>query len=126
MTKLSALLVAVTVLAAACSSGDTSEQIEGVWEESTNAVVLGLDEGGQYEVAQDPDLAEPFEWGNYTFDGETLTMNAAPDSDYCENSSITWTVEFSDDGEQADVTFVEDSCTGAPRAQDMIWIRQSS
>ena len=120
------LVVVFAVLAAACSSSDASEQIEGVWEDTTNGVYTGMNEDGQYQVAENLELAPPFEWGDYAFDGETLTTNATPDSINCPDTSITWTVEFSDDGDEARLTFVEDSCVGSPRAQDLIWLRQSS
>jgi len=71
-------------------------------------------------------LTHPFELGDYTFDGETLTMNTASDSLNCPDTSVTWTVALSDDGDQADLTFVEDSCVGADRSRDLAWIRQPS
>ena len=81
---------------------------------------------GQFKVADNEALSDPFEWGDYTFDGETLTMNTDSDAVYCADTSITSTVAFSDDGDQADLTFVEDSCVGSPRSADLVWIRQSS
>jgi hypothetical protein len=118
------LLVVFAVLAAACSSSDTSEQIEGVWKDTTNIVYVEFDEDGQYQVAATAEFEGPFEWGDYTFDGETLTMNAAPDAYNCADMSIAWTVAFSDDGEEASMTFVEDSCEDPGRSQDLIFRRQ--
>ena len=126
MRKSYLLLLAVLVLVAAACSSDASEQIEGTWFESANGVYLELDDDGQFKVADNEALDRPFEWGDYTFDGETLTMNNASDAVYCPDTSVTWTVVFSDDGDQADLTFVEDSCVGSPRSTDLGWIRQSS
>ena len=126
MRKSYLLLLAVLVLLAAACSSDASEQIEGTWLESANGVYVEIGDDGQFKVADNEALSDPFEWGDYTFDGETLTMNTASDAVYCPDSSITSTVVFSDDGDQADLTFVEDSCVGSPRSTDLVWIRQSS
>ena len=127
MRKFSVLLVVVlAVLAAACSSSDASEQMEGVWEDTTNNVYLEFDENGQYQGGLNLEAGIPFEWRDYTFDGETLTQSAASESLVCSGTSITWTVVLSDDGDQADLTFVEDSCVPANRAQDLVLIRQPS
>ena len=127
MRKSYLLLLAVLVLVtAACSSSDASEQIEGMWQDSTYGVYLEIGDDGQYEVSVGEAMTHPFEWGDYTFDGETLTTNTASDSQICPDTSVTWTVVFSDDGDQADLTFVEDSCVGSPRSTDLVWIRQSS
>jgi len=119
------LLVLFVVLVSACSSSDTSEMIEGKWKDTTTGVYVEYDENGQYRV-DDPESEEPFEWGGYTFDGGTLTQSTASDSRVCPGTSATWTVVFSDDGDQADWTFVEDSCVPATRSQDLVLIRQSS
>ena len=125
MRKPATLLFAVLIaLVTACSSSDTSEQIEGIWQDTTNSVYLEFADDGSYQVAQNPEINFPFEWGDYTFDGETMTTTAAPDSDNCPDTSITWTVVFSDDGDEASTTFVEDSCVGSPRSQDLILVRQ--
>ena len=119
------LLAVLVVVAAACSS-DASEQIEGTWLDSTNGVYVEIGGDGQVKVADSEAMSDPIEWGDYTFDGETLTMNTASDSSVCPDTSVTWTVAFSADGDQADLTFVEDSCVGSPRSTDLVWIRQSS
>ncbi len=126
MRKSYLLLLAVLVLLSAACSSDASEQIEGTWLDTTYGVYLEVGEDGQFIVAWNEELRSPFEWGDYTFDGETLTMNTASDAVYCPDTSITWTVAFSADGDQADLTFVEDSCVGSPRSRDSVWIRQSS
>jgi hypothetical protein len=124
MRKPSALLLVVLVaLVAACGDSDTSEQIEGVWENPADGVYVEFDEDGQYQAAVNPEVEGPFEWGDYTFDGETLTNNAAPDSSNCADTSATWTVVFSDDGDEASLTFVEDSCVGSARSQDLVFVR---
>ena len=119
------LLAVLAVFAAACSS-DASEQIEGTWLETTYEVYLEVGDDGQFKVSVGEALTHPFEFGDYTFDGETLTMNTASDSLNCPDTSVTWTVALSDDGDQADLTFVEDSCVGADRSGDGVWIRQPS
>ena len=113
------------LLVPACGSSDTGEQIEGVWRD-TLGVYLEYDGNGQYTAADNAEVEEPFEWGDYTFDGETLTQSTASDSRVCPGTSVTWTVVSTDDGDQADLTFVEDSCVPATRAQDLVLIRQSA
>ena len=125
MHKSSILLLAVLVLiAAACS--DASEEIEGTWYWAQTEVYVEYSDDGQISVSYSEDLASPIESGTYTFDGETLTVNNGADSRYCASASATWTVEFSDDGDEANMTFVEDSCPDAVRSQNMIVTRVSS
>ena len=120
------LLIVLAFVAAACSS-DASEQLEGTWYWSQWDVYIEYTDDGQVSVADNSGLENPSEWGEYTFDGETLTVTTAPDSTICGDTSVTWTVEFSDDGDEASYTFVEDSCTKAHvRSQDIVWVRQSS
>jgi len=119
------LLAVLTLFAAACSS-DASEQIEGKWQDSLYGVYLEIGDDGQFKVDVGEAMKHPFEVGDYTFDGETLTMNTASESSVCPDTSVTWTVAFSDDGDQADLTFVEDSCVGADRSGDSVLIRQPS
>lgn len=119
------VLVVLGFCLAACGGSDEADQIHGVWEISVFPVYESFDDGGEFVVALSPDLAEPFEWGMYTFDGEFLTLTNADDSDLCPGTSITWTVEFSDDGDEASRTFVEDSCAMTDRGQDLIMIRES-
>ena len=124
MWKVSVSAVLCFCLAACGSSGDT-DQIHGVWEIPAFPVYESFDDDGEFVVALSPDLAEPFEWGTYTFDGELLTLNNADDSDFCPGTSVTWMVEFSDDGDAADRTFVEDSCAMTDRGRDLVMIRES-
>ena len=69
------LLILLVALVAACSS-DTSEQIEGVWNDTVTGTYIEYDEEGQYQVDFTPRFGDPFEWGTYTFDGETLTASS--------------------------------------------------
>ena len=118
------LLMLLVALAAACGGSDTSEEIEGVWNETTTGVYLEYDEDGQYQVDWTAGFGSSFEWGTYTFDGETLTQSTASESPVCPGTAATWTVVFSDGGDRADWTFVEDSCVAADRSQDLVMIRQ--
>ena len=118
------VLADLVLMAAACS--DASEEIEGTWYWTQTEVYVGYGDDGRISVSYSENLASPIESGTYTFDGETLTVNNGPDSRYCASASVTWTVEFSDDGEEADMTFVEDSCQDAVRSQNMVVTRVSS
>ena len=117
------LVPMISALVTACSS-DSNEQIEGTWRDTTTGVYLEYGANDEYSVAVTGDLTNAFEWWTYTFEDDTLTQATAPDSDVCPDTSATWTVEFSDDGNQADLTFVEDSCVPATRSQDLVLTRQ--
>ena len=120
------LLMLLLVLVAACGGSDTSEQIEGVWEDMVTSAYIEYDEEGQYQVDFTPRFGDPFEWGTYTFDGETLTQSTASEAPSCPDTSVTWTVVFSEDGDQTAWTLVEDSCMGSERSQDLMMIRQDA
>jgi hypothetical protein len=124
------LLAVLALLAAACSSSDASEQIEGTWYWSAPAagiqVYIEYADDGTFSVSPSTDLSNPIESGTYTFDGETLTVTNDPDSMFCADTTVIWTVEFSDDGDEASVTFVEDTCSGAVRGTDGVWLRQTT
>ena len=121
------LLAVLALLAAACSS-DASEQIEGTWYWSATGIQVYIEyaDDGTFSVSPSPDLSNPVESGTYTFDGETLTVIDDPDSRFCPDTTATWTVEFSDDGDEASVTTVENTCSGSPRGTDGVWLRQTT
>ena len=84
-------------------------------------------EDGTWGVWTNADLVgDPYDWGTYTFDGETLVYSNAEGS-FCDGAVAIWTVEFSDSGQEARLTFVEDSCTtpGVTRAKDQVLVRQT-
>jgi len=126
MRKSLAVLLLVLVSSVAACSDDPSGQIEGTWQHSAANVWLQFDEGDQFMVAQNSDLDAPFETGTYAFDGEMLTMVNSSSSSSCPDTDVTFTVVFSADGDEADLTFVEDSCPDAQRSVDQTLIRQSS
>ncbi len=103
----------------------TKSTVPGIWEEYSAYENYGED--GTWGVWFNADLVgDPHDSGTYTFDGETFTMYNAEGS-YCSGAVATWTVEFSEDGQQARMTFVEDSCTapGVVRGQDRVFVRQT-
>ena len=130
MRKSFILLLAVLALLAAACSSDASEQIEGTWywsaPEAGIQVYIEYADDGTFSVSPSPDLSNPVESGTYTFDGETLTVIDDPDSRFCADTTATWTVEFSDDGDEASVTIVENTCSGSVRGTDGVWLRQTT
>ena len=122
------MLLAVLFVVAGCSSDDgAADQIHGTWLWEEYSAYTQLAEDGTWAVWTNPDLVgDPHDWGTYTFDGETLVWTNAEGS-YCPDSVATWTVEFSDNGQEARLTFVEDSCTrsGVVRGQDQVFVRQT-
>ena len=120
------LLAVLALFAAACSSSDASEQIEGTWYWTALTVYMEYADDGTFSVSPSTDFSNPVESGTYTFDGETLTVTNDPDSMFCVGTTATWTVEFSDDGDEASVTIVENTCSGAIRGADGVWLRQTT
>jgi hypothetical protein len=106
---------------------DTDSQIHGTWLWEKYSAYENYGEDGTWGVWLNADLVgDPHDVGTHTFDGETLTTYNAEDS-YCSGAVATWTVEFPEDGQQARMTFVEDSCTaaGVVRGQDRVFVRQT-
>ena len=126
-------LVALAVAAAGIwwfairDSGIDADQIHGTWLLEDYGAYENVAEDGTWGVWLNADLTgDPFDWGTYTFDGEELTLYNAEGS-YCSGAVAVWTVVFSEDGQQATRTFVEDSCTAPDlvRNQDAVLIRQT-
>ena len=122
------MLLAIVFVVAGCSSDDdAADQIHGTWRVGEQSIYTELAEDGTWGVWTNADLAgDAYDWGTYTFDGETLVFSNAEGS-YCDGAVAIWTVEFSDNGQEARQTFVEDSCTapGVTRGQDMVLVRQT-
>ena len=122
------MLLAVLFVVAGCSSDDgAADQIHGTWLWEKYSAYEEFAEDGTWAVFFNSDLVGgPHDWGTYTFDGETLVFSNAEDS-YCPGAVAIWTYEFSDNGQEATKTFVEDSCTasGAVRGQDQVVVRQT-
>ncbi len=122
---MTALLLGGMLLSAlaGCSAED-DDRIIGVWHWPEQGVYENLDEDGQFGVFTNSDIVgDPYDWGTYTFDGETLTIHNAEGS-VCSGATAVWTVWFSDDGTESHQTFVEDSCASV-RGQDRVLIRQT-
>ena len=134
MLRLASVVVALVCAmgVAACGGDDdaastAADRIHGIWLVEGFGAYTELAEDGTWGVWLNADLVgDPYDWGTYTFDGETFVMTNAEGS-FCDGSVAIWTVEFSDDGQEVRETFVEDSCTtpGVTRAQDMVLVRQT-
>ena len=128
------VLAAFVVLAVAAAGiwwsairdgGTDTDQIHGTWLWEEYGAYENLAEDGTWGVWFDAGLqGDPSDWGTYTFDGDRLTYYNAEGS-YCSGAVAAWTVEFSEDGQQATQTFIEDSCTapGLVRNQDRVIVR---
>ena len=122
------MLLVVLLVVAGCSSDDgAADQIHGTWLWEKYSAYSEMAEDGTWGVWSNAGLVgDPYDWGTYTFNGETLVFSNAEGS-YCDGAVAIWTVEFSDNGQEARQTFVEDSCTapGVDRGQDMVLVRQT-
>ena len=131
-----AAIAAIAVLAAGFwwfgvrDTGDAAEPLYGTWLVEDFGAYENFREDGTWQMKFDPNFVEgvldSVDWGTYTFDGETLTMHNA-DGSYCSGATIVSTVAFSEDGQEAQRTFVSDTCTapGVVRGQDNVIVRQS-
>jgi hypothetical protein len=61
------------------------------------------------------------DWGTYTFEGGVLTYFNADDSE-CAGAVAVWEVVFSVDGNEAQETFVSDTCNSI-RGRDRVLVR---
>jgi hypothetical protein len=103
---------------------DTADLIHGAWHWPEQDVYENYGDDGQFGVFLNSDVSgDPYDWGTYTFDDETLTFHNA-DGSVCPGATAVWTVRFSDDGTESHQTFVEDSCASV-RGQDRVLIRQT-
>jgi hypothetical protein len=118
-----ALVLMAAVLVGGCSSY-SAETIHGAWHWPEQGVYESLDAEGNWGVWLSRSLeGDPYDWGTYTFDGETLTYNNAKGS-VCSGATAVWTVQFAKGGDEAHQKFVEDSCSSV-RGQDRVLIRHS-
>ena len=123
-------VLAVLFLVAGCTSDDdAADEIHGAWLWERYSVYEEFAEDGTWGVWSSASAVGnpwPYDWGTYTFDGETLVYTNAEGS-FCDGAVATFTVEFSDNGQEARETFVEDSCTtsGVVRAQNKVLVRQT-
>jgi hypothetical protein len=121
------VLVMLGLFLTACGSSDATDQIHGTWFWESQGAYEEVAEDGTWGVWFTADLVgDPHDWGTYTFDDETLVYSSAEGS-FCSGQVVSWTVEFSDDGQESTQTFVEDSCTtsGVTRGQDRVIVRQT-
>ena len=122
------MLLAALFVVAGCTSDDgAADQIHGTWLWEEYSAYENYGEDGTWAVWLNADLVgDPHDWGTRTFDGETLTTYNAEDT-ICPGAVAMWTVECSEDGQQARMAFVEASCTaaGVVRGQDRVFVRQA-
>ena len=122
-------VLAVLFLVAGCTSDDdAADDIHGIWlAPAEYSAYEQIAEDGTWGVWSSASLVgDPWDWGTYIFDGETLVFTNAAGSE-CAGAVLIFTVEFSDDGQEARETFVEDTCTieDNGRAQDRVLVRQT-
>ena len=108
------LVVAVGGVALFMTSGNSDvadDRIVGTWHWPAKDAYERLDANGEWGYwPSNPQLiGNPYDWGTYTFDGETLTYYNAEDS-YCRGAVALYTVEFHEEGTKAVKFFVSDTC----------------
>jgi hypothetical protein len=113
LIRLATLLLLLSLIAGCSSDDGAADLIPGTWFWESQGAYERLAEDGTWSVWLNADLVgDAHGWGTYTFDGETLVYYNAEGS-YCSGAVASWTVEFSDDGQESTQTFVEDSCTAS-------------
>ena len=88
--------------------------ITGKWRTAAGNCIEFTEEGKWYGVAKDG--TEPFDFGDYTFDGKLLTFYTDSESEVCKDQTGKYKVDISDVGK---ITFklIEDECSG--RGEDL-------
>ena len=128
-------VVVAAVVAGGCAESDPAEsdpteQIQGAWHDITpgHGVYLTFEEEGDWGLYLSSDVegsSSPYAWGTYTLDGVEITMVDNPSSPTCGGDIAKWTVTFSENGDEANFAFIEDSCTSSSRGEDWTLIKQS-
>ena len=131
------MLLAVLFVVAGCSSddgaadqiqvgSDPAELLQGAWQDVTpgHGVYLTFEEG-DWSLFLSSSLEGRLAWGTYTLDGDEITMVDCPSCSECGGAIAVWIMEFSESGDEADFTFVKDSCTASARGEDWRLIKHS-
>jgi hypothetical protein len=105
------------------AGSNAADDIHGTWYWSRFGAYTNLEVDGEWSVGGTPEGAA-YDWGIYTFEDGVLTFFNADDS-YCPGDVAVWEGAFSEDGDELQLTFVSDTCTGSTvvRDQDMVLVR---
>lgn len=113
-----ALTVLMSASAGCGSSGDADDAYLGTWRSQGGMYMEFRDDGtfGKSIDGVSSIESNPWEYGTYTFDGETLRLTVAEDSAHCGGIDAVYRAEPSEDGSFIAHTVIDDTCSG--RAAD--------
>ena len=107
-------MIVVFLLAVSIIAPCQKKSIVGKWK-TTGGYCLEFTEEGRWSVAQDS-KAEPFDFGDYTFNGKQLTLNTDEKAGTCAGKTGKYEVNITADG-KIKYTLIEDEC--ADRSGDL-------
>jgi hypothetical protein len=118
----------LTLVVGACgsdgSNADPAAELHGEWRTDPGSVISYL-EDGSWNAVYAPWGSEPFEWGTYTFDGDTLTMLTTGGGRVCqEGQKGIYEATFVDE-ESLRVSIVEEPCGARREIATSPMVRQS-
>jgi hypothetical protein len=109
LLRLPGLFALAIALLSGCG-GDTIDDLYGEWRTSGGTTVtLGAD--GTWGAQHSLYGPEPFDWGTFTFDGETLTFFTAAGGLSCQEGQ-TGIYEATISGDSLDMKQIEEPCPG--------------
>ena len=122
------VVVVLAVVCGACGSsgggGDPAADLYGEWRTDQGSILSFL-EDGSFNTVYPPWGPEPFGWGTYTFDGETLTMVTTGGDRGCpEGQTGIYEATFVAD-DRLSVSVVEEECGSRREIAASPMIRQS-
>jgi hypothetical protein len=112
-----ALTVPLFAGAGCGSSGDANDAYLGTWRTEGNMYMEFRDDGtfGKGLGGVSSIESDPWEYGTFTFDGETLRLTTAEDSPHCGGFDAEYRAEPSEDGTFIAHTVINDPCSGRER-----------
>ncbi|MEJ2110034.1 MAG: hypothetical protein P8Z37_09005 [Acidobacteriota bacterium] len=92
------------------SSCQQKSSIVGKWKTAQSCLEF-TEEGSWSVVGLTGEETGPFDFGNYTFDGNLLSLDTDTDSAVCAGQSGKYNVDFTAEG-KISFKLVEDECSG--------------
>ena len=106
------------------SGGDPAADLYGEWRTNPGSIMSFL-EDGSFNTVYAPWGPEPFGWGTYTFDGQTLTLVTTGGDRGCpEGQTGIYEARFTDDNSLS-LSLVEEECGARTEIAASPMIRQS-
>ncbi|TEU01408.1 MAG: hypothetical protein E3J30_00655 [Anaerolineales bacterium] len=117
------LCLCILGLITACQPSITMDDIVGVWRKNNFSPFMYLNEDGTYVISGSVGTDDPWDFGQYEFDGKTLTHHADNESPGCPEDTDIYEVEFID-ADTLKLTTVDIQCEVVIEGETT-WMRYS-